>query len=432
MRTVATALFFWTFFLTPVLTAQTKAARGGGVYLGVTLEQAGTGLLITEVVPASPAAKAGLKARDVIVKMNGNAVAALDPFIDDILAKKAGDRIRLVIRRGADQQHNVSIILGRRSGGATAKPRVGKAAGRQGARADALDQKGKGVLGVELEQDGDSITIVNVTKGGPAAKAGLRTGDRILGANGKRIDDIDKLVESIVKAGAGSRYSLKIRRGTRELNLVARLGGVGATDGKPSEIVAKKAPRPRTEQAAAKWSAEFTKAQALARRTGKPLVIDFFADWCRPCVMLEKSFASPAVKSILANCVLVRVDVDKSEKLADSYGVSSIPHVVVLGAGTKALGKFTGYLPAAALAKKLGGYLEGVTKRDVASGRNRDNRRNRGNRDNSDNASNRLRRLLQENERKSTVLEEIQRLETERSKLSRRISELLKQLQGKN
>ena len=68
-----------------------------------------------------------------------------------------------------------------------------------------------------------------------------------------------------------------------------------------------------------------------ARDQGKPLYIEFYADWCAPCKVLEKRILNtPAGKELLAQFVVARVDVDAQGSLARSFGVEAIPFQVVL------------------------------------------------------------------------------------------------------
>eukprot|EP00189_Rhodosorus_marinus_P010601 CAMPEP_0184737334 /NCGR_PEP_ID=MMETSP0315-20130426/134_1 /TAXON_ID=101924 /ORGANISM="Rhodosorus marinus, Strain UTEX LB 2760" /LENGTH=264 /DNA_ID=CAMNT_0027204485 /DNA_START=521 /DNA_END=1315 /DNA_ORIENTATION=+ len=63
------------------------------------------------------------------------------------------------------------------------------------------------------------------------------------------------------------------------------------------------------------------------KKAGKKLVmIDFYAEWCRPCRNI-----APEVEELAAtfdNVCFYRVDVDKSNELASKYGVSKVPHFI--------------------------------------------------------------------------------------------------------
>ena len=63
----------------------------------------------------------------------------------------------------------------------------------------------------------------------------------------------------------------------------------------------------------------------------KPVLIDFFADWCGPCKML-----SPIVEQIAEEneqIKVVKINIDNEQDLAVKYGIMSIPTLVVIKNG---------------------------------------------------------------------------------------------------
>ena len=71
----------------------------------------------------------------------------------------------------------------------------------------------------------------------------------------------------------------------------------------------------------------------LARQSEKPVLLDFYAEWCGPCRML-----SPIVEEIAneRDDVLVgKINVDENPQLAQQFGVVSIPTLVVLKNGAE-------------------------------------------------------------------------------------------------
>lgn len=81
-----------------------------------------------------------------------------------------------------------------------------------------------------------------------------------------------------------------------------------------------------------------------------PLLIDFYADWCGPCRML-----SPTVDEIAAereDIVVGKVNVDDEPELAEAFGVSSIPTLVVMRAG-KIVAQSVGVSPKAKITAML-------------------------------------------------------------------------------
>ena len=63
----------------------------------------------------------------------------------------------------------------------------------------------------------------------------------------------------------------------------------------------------------------------------KPVLVDFYADWCGPCKML-----SPIVDEVAnenEDIKVVKVNIDESQELAMKYQVMSIPTLVVIKEG---------------------------------------------------------------------------------------------------
>ncbi len=65
-----------------------------------------------------------------------------------------------------------------------------------------------------------------------------------------------------------------------------------------------------------KSSADLDREVAVAQAAGKPLLFDFYADWCVSCKEMEKyTFTDPAVQSALADFVLLKADVTANDAL---------------------------------------------------------------------------------------------------------------------
>jgi serine protease Do len=68
------------------------------------------GIVVRQVEPSSPAARAGIQPSDIITAVNGERIASWNDFVRDIVAKRIGDTITLtVVRNGA--QVKVSVVL---------------------------------------------------------------------------------------------------------------------------------------------------------------------------------------------------------------------------------------------------------------------------------------------------------------------------------
>ncbi len=64
--------------------------------------------------------------------------------------------------------------------------------------------------------------------------------------------------------------------------------------------------------------------------TDHVVLVDFYADWCGPCKMLE-----PVVERLAAetDATVAKVDVDANQQLASAYGVRGVPTLVLFADG---------------------------------------------------------------------------------------------------
>lgn len=69
----------------------------------------------------------------------------------------------------------------------------------------------------------------------------------------------------------------------------------------------------------------------LVLNSDEPVLVDFYADWCGPCRMLAPTLEEFAKETPHAR--VVKIDVDEHPALAQRYGISSIPSLIVFKDG---------------------------------------------------------------------------------------------------
>lgn len=79
-------------------------------------------------------------------------------------------------------------------------------------------------LGVTLEADEDGVTITSVMDETPAKEAGLRSGDRIVSIEGKRVEEYEDLVDAMRRLEPGQRVDVVVDRNGSEKSFDVTLG----------------------------------------------------------------------------------------------------------------------------------------------------------------------------------------------------------------
>ena len=82
-----------------------------------------------------------------------------------------------------------------------------------------------------------------------------------------------------------------------------------------------------------------------------PVLVDFWAPWCRPCLMVAPILDELA-QEYGDRVTIARIDVDQNPKTAVSYGIMSIPTMLLFKNG-KPISNMVGFRPKAQLKQDL-------------------------------------------------------------------------------
>lgn len=110
-----------------------------------------------------------------------------------------------------------------------------------------------------------------------------------------------------------------------------------------------------------KWEKDMSIALERAQSEGKPVLVNFYAEWCVWCKRLESTTLRDAkVASVLDQKVVpLSLDVDAwGKELSNEYEVHELPTIVVLDAEGKELGRIPGYMPPESFLERVEGLLQ--------------------------------------------------------------------------
>ena len=169
------------------------------------------GAVVAQVVPDSPAAKAGLKPEDIILEANGKEVLSFAQLRNAVGLMRVGEKVDLKVMREG-KMRNVTVVIGKdtdqASAGADLHPSL---AGGVFAPLDDAAAKSAQTKGIRVQA---------VAPGSPAARSGLRPEDIVIAVNRQPIADMAEFQKLAgVKEG---QLLLHIQRGNGALFLIIR------------------------------------------------------------------------------------------------------------------------------------------------------------------------------------------------------------------
>ncbi|HOC70918.1 MAG TPA: thioredoxin family protein [Candidatus Hydrogenedentes bacterium] len=137
-----------------------------------------------------------------------------------------------------------------------------------------------------------------------------------------------------------------------EMPVLASLGPLPSTakESVPPSAPEEEAPSaPREDQQAGRFK---NNAIDNARAAGKPLLVDFYAKWCGPCMHMKPTLEKLGDKYADALNILF-IDVDKHSALAQRHRADSIPLLLLYDANGSLISRLEGYMAEAELVREL-------------------------------------------------------------------------------
>ena len=174
------------------------------------------GALVSTVEKDSPADKAGLQSGDVIRKVNGQPIVSSGDLPAVIGMAAPGDSVKLEIwRQGASKELTARLANSDKKGGEVAAKKDASEQGKLGLALRPLQPDEKQEAGLD-----SGLVVQQAT--GPAAMAGIQSGDVLISINGLPVKTIEQVKAAVAKSDKS--VALLIQRGNDKIFVPVNLG----------------------------------------------------------------------------------------------------------------------------------------------------------------------------------------------------------------
>jgi membrane-associated protease RseP (regulator of RpoE activity) len=199
------------------------------------------GIMVADVMLNGPAAKAGIKAGDAIIKIDNQDIRDYDSLTQVVSKHKPGDKITVHIKQG-DQSKDVSVTLVAEPTREQEPARSNESSyyrGQPPRRPFERDQGTRGgmppMLGIqmaplspEMKQrtgvtEDKGVVIADVMPGSPAEHAGLKRDDVVVSIQGKAVNGPEDVINSVRQSQIGQEITVSLMRGKDKKDVKVRL-----------------------------------------------------------------------------------------------------------------------------------------------------------------------------------------------------------------
>lgn len=171
-----------------------------------------SGTVVAEVAPGSPAAKAGVKAGDVIMAVNGRPVRNSADVRNMIGLMRIGQQVKMDILSEGNVKKSITATI--------AEAHTTTIDGKQ------LQARLAGALYADIDESSplygrvSGVVVTKVRPGGPAWRAGLRQGDVIVSLNRQPVTDVRSLRR--IAAASPAQLLINLQRGDSALFILVQ------------------------------------------------------------------------------------------------------------------------------------------------------------------------------------------------------------------
>lgn len=194
------------------------------------------GVIVSDVLPDSPSAKAGLEAKDVILEYDGQVVEGTVQFRRLVRETPPGRSVAIeVSRNGQNEKLNVQVGNNARSVESRLREALPERNFNFKFSMPEIFPNMTPVLGVQAEDvsgqlgtyfhvpGGEGVLVREVTPGSPAAKSGMKAGDIITHVDGAAIKTVDDLREHLREERQQRNISLTVVRQGSEMKITVTI-----------------------------------------------------------------------------------------------------------------------------------------------------------------------------------------------------------------
>lgn len=205
-------------------------------FLGVLSEKSAKGALIKKITEGSSAEKAGLKAEDIITKVEDKKITSPEDLARAVRAYKPGDEIKIDYLRNGKKK-DIKVKLGKTNDMSMAFNFNDDSLGLNGRnfnfrmnRIPELENfpfwnRNQPKLGLQIQEteDNSGVKILNVEENSPAAKAGLQKGDLIQEINSEKVNSVQDVLSQITHPENKNNFKIKAKRNNSEMNFEVQI-----------------------------------------------------------------------------------------------------------------------------------------------------------------------------------------------------------------